>query len=155
MTDASHISSEARFLRADQPVGDWKLIAPQVDNVEYYVDQRGDQFYIRTNDTSQTFRVVTAPIATPGKEHWKEFVASQADVPLENIDVFEDFYVLTQKVVGLPVFRVVQFGDGSAKTIEFPEPAYFATAASERRVQDEQVSLQLPVAGDAAVGVRL
>ncbi len=141
LTDASHISSEVRFLRADQPVGDWHLIAPQVDNVEYYVDQRGDQFYIRTNDTSQTFRVVTAPIASPGKENWKEFVASQADVPLENIDVFEDFYVLAQKVIGLPVFRVVQFGDGAAKTIEFPEPAYSATAASECGVQDEYVSV--------------
>ena len=110
-----------------EPTGNWKLIAPHADNVEYYVDQRGDEFYIRTNDTSQTFRVVTAPIANPGKENWKEFIASQADVPLENIDVFQDFYVLTQSVVGLPVFRVVQFGDGSAKTIKFPEPAYFAT----------------------------
>ncbi len=128
LTDASHISSEVRFLRADEPTGSWKLIAPHVDNVEYYVDQRGDQFYIRTNDTSQTFRVVTAPIANPSKENWKEFVASQPGVPLENIDLFQDFYVLTQRVVGLPVFRVVQFGDGSAKTIAFPEPAYFATA---------------------------
>lgn len=127
LTDASHISSEVRFLKADQPTGEWKLIAPRVDEVEYYVDQRGDQFYIRTNDTSQTFRVVTAPIANPGKANWKEFVASQADVPLQSVDLFQNFYVLTQRVMGLPVFKVVQFGDGSAKTIQFPEPAYFAT----------------------------
>jgi oligopeptidase B len=130
LTGASHISSEVRFLKAEEPTGNWKLIAPHVDNVEYYVDQRGDQFFIRTNDTSQTFRVVTAPIANPGKEYWKEFVASQPDVPLDNIDVFQDFYVLTQRVVGLPIFRVVEFGDGSTKTIKFPEPAYFATPAA-------------------------
>src|SRR3974390_3092485 len=129
LTNSSHISSEVRFLRADSPTGEWRLIAPHVDNVEYYVDHRGDQFYIRTNDTSQTFRVVTAPIANPGKANWKEFVASQPDVPLEQIDLFEDFYVLTQQVMGLPVFKVVQFGDGSAKTIQFPEPAYFAMPA--------------------------
>ena len=138
LTDASHISSEVRFLRADEPTGVWKLIAPHVDNVEYYVDQRGDQFYIRTNDTSQTFRVVTAPIANPGKENWKEFVASQPDVPLENIDLFQDFYVLTQRVVGLPVFRVVEFGDGSAKTIAFPEPAYFATPAANAEFKTDK-----------------
>jgi oligopeptidase B len=127
LTDASHISSEVRFLPADQPSGQWKLIAPHVDNVEYYVDHRGDSFYIRTNDTSQTFRVVTAPVADPGKANWKEFVPSQADVPLENIDLFQNFYVLTQRVAGLPVFRVVQFSDGSAKEIQFPEPAYSAS----------------------------
>jgi len=128
LTVASHISSEVRFVAAEQPTREWKLIAPHADNVEYYVDQRGDQFYIRTNDTSQTFRVVTAPIADPSKENWKEFVASQPHVPLESIDLFQDFYVLTQSVAGLPVFRVVQFGDGSAMTIEFPEPAYYATS---------------------------
>ncbi len=138
LTDASHISSEVRFLPADQPTGAWKLIAPHVDNVEYYVDQRGDQFYIRTNDTSQTFRVVTAPIANPGKENWKELVASQKDVPLEDINLFQDFYVLTQKVVGLPVFRVVQFGDGSAKSIQFPEPAYFATPAANAEFKTDK-----------------
>ena len=130
LTGASHISSEVRFLRASEPMGEWKLIAPHADNVEYYVEQRGEELYIRTNDTSQTFRVVKAPIASPGKEHWKEFVASQPDVPLEQIDIFQDFYVLTQSVAGLPVFRVVEFGDGSAKTIQFPEPAYFATSAA-------------------------
>ena len=128
LTDASHIASEVQFLPASEPKGEWKLVASRVDNVEYYVDQRGDQFYIRTNDTSQTFRVVTAPIATPGKENWKELIASQPDVPLENFDAFQDFYVLTQRVQGLPVFRVVQFSDGSSRTIRFPEPAYFATS---------------------------
>jgi len=138
LTDASHISSEVRYLPSNQPTGEWKLIAPHADNVEYYVDQRGDQFYIRTNDTAQTFRVVTAPIASPGKEHWEEFVASQKDVPLEHIDVFQDFYVLTQKAEGLPVFRVVQFGEGSAKTIQFPEPAYFATSAANAEFKTDK-----------------
>ena len=109
-----------------------------MDNVEYYVDQRENQFFIRTNDTSQTFRVVTAPIADPGKENWKEFVASQPGVPLDNIDVFQDFYVLTQRVVGLPIFRVVEFGNGSTKTIKFPEPAYFATPAANAEFKTDK-----------------
>src|SRR5580704_10389335 len=130
LTASSHISSEASFLPADKPEGQWTLIAPRVDNVEYYVDHRGDTFYIRTNDTSQTFRLVTAPVASPGKANWKELVASQPDVPLEDFDVFQDFYTLTERVAGLPVFRVVQFSDGSTASIQFPEPTYFATAAN-------------------------
>jgi oligopeptidase B len=138
VTDASHISSEVRYLPADQPIGEWKVIAPRADNVEYYVDHRGDQFYIRTNDTSQTFRVVTAPVADPGKANWKEFIASQPDVPLQQIDLFQDFYVVTQRVQGLPVFRVVQFADASSKTIQFPEPAYFATPAANAEFKTDK-----------------
>ena len=130
LASASHISSEVRYLPADQPNGEWKLIAPRADNVEYYVDHRGDAFYIRTNDTSQTFRIVTAPVSSPGKANWKELVASQPDVPLDDINVFRNFYVLTERVAGLPVFRVVQFSDGSSNSVQFPEPAYFATSGS-------------------------
>jgi oligopeptidase B len=130
LTAGSHISSDVRFLSADQPNGKWTLIAPHVDNLEYYVDHRGETFYIRTNDTSQTFRLVTAPVASPGKENWKELVAARPDVPLEDFDVFQTFYALTERVAGLPVFRIIQFGDGSSASIKFPEPTYFATPAN-------------------------
>src|SRR5450631_3124085 len=130
LTAGSHISSDVRFLPADQPDGKWTLIAPHVDNVEYYVDHRADTFYIRTNDTSQTFRLVTAPVASPGKENWKELVAARPDVPLKDFDVFQNFYVLSERMAGLPVFRVIQFNDGSSASIKFPEPTYFATPAN-------------------------
>src|SRR5208283_3426895 len=89
LTARSHISSEVSFLPADKPEGQWTLIAPRVDNIDYSVDHRGDTFYIRTNDTSQTFRLMTAPVASPGKANWKELVASQPNVPLEDFDVFQ------------------------------------------------------------------
>ncbi len=130
LNSSSHISSEVSFLQADKPEGQWTLIAPRRDNIEYSVDHRGDTFYIRTNDTSQTFRLVTAPVASPGKANWKELVPSQEDVPLEDFDVFQNFYTLTERVAGLPVFRVVQFSDGSKASIQFPEPTYLATAAN-------------------------
>ena len=122
----SHTTTEMRFLPAAKPEGEWRTIEPRRDNIEYYADHRGDQFYIRVNDTAQTFRVVTAPVATPGHEHWKELIAARKDVPVEDIDVFQNFYVVTERLGGYPAFRVVQFADGSTKQIEFPEPAYFA-----------------------------
>ena len=123
----SHTTTETRFVPAAKPDGEWKTIEPRRDNIEYYADHRGDQFYIRANDTAQTFRVVTAPVATPGHEHWKELIAARKDVPVEDVDVFQNFYVVTERLGGYPAFRVVQFADGSTKQIEFPEPAYFAS----------------------------
>ena len=122
----SHTTTEMRFLPATQPEGEWRLIEPRRDNLEYYADHRGDQFYIRANDTAQTFRIVTAPVATPGHEHWNELIAPRKDVPIEDIDVFQNFYIVTERLGGYPAFRVVQFADGATRQIEFPEPAYFA-----------------------------
>jgi oligopeptidase B len=123
----SHVTTEMRFLPAAKPDGQWTTIEPRRDNIEYYADHRGDQFYIRVNDTAQTFRIVTAPVATPGHEHWKELIAARPDVPVEDIDTFQGFYVVTERLGGYPAFRVVRFADGSTRQIEFPEPAYFAS----------------------------
>jgi oligopeptidase B len=122
----SHTATEMRFLPAAKPEGQWTTIEPRRDNIEYYADHRGDTFYLRTNDTAQTFRIVTAPVASPGHEHWKELVAPRKDVPVEDIDVFQNFYVVTERLGGYPAFQVVQFAGGATKQIEFPEPAYFA-----------------------------
>ena len=128
----SHTTTEMRFLSAAQPEGEWKIMYPRRDNVEYYADHRGDRFYIRTNDKAQTFRIVTAPVATPGHEQWKELIAPRPDVPIEDIDVFQDFYVVTERLGGYPSFHVVQFADGSSHDIKFPEPAYMASGQNNQ-----------------------
>src|SRR5467141_142654 len=38
LTMASHTASEVRYLRADQPAGEFRLITPREDNHEYYAD---------------------------------------------------------------------------------------------------------------------
>src|SRR5258708_429041 len=38
LTSASHTASEVRFLRGDEPTGEFRLIAPREDNHEYYAD---------------------------------------------------------------------------------------------------------------------
>src|SRR5881296_3600609 len=38
LTIASHTTSEVRYLRADQPSGEFRLIAPREDNHEYYAE---------------------------------------------------------------------------------------------------------------------
>src|SRR6266513_5926500 len=38
LTIASHTASEVRFLRADRPTGEFRLVAPREHNYEYYAD---------------------------------------------------------------------------------------------------------------------
>ncbi|MBT9330371.1 S9 family peptidase [Paracidobacterium acidisoli] len=128
---ASHTTSEERFLRADQPTAAWSLIAPRQDSIEYYADHRGGLFYIRVNDTGRNFRLITAPVASPGKQQWTELIPHRADVMLEDFDLFADFAVVCERSAGLEHLRVTPFaGSGAAlapgREIAFPEPVYAA-----------------------------
>ncbi len=125
---SSLTSSEWRFLPASNPTGELRLIAPREVEHEYSVDQRGDLFYIVTNDKGRNNRLVTAPVSDPRRENWKELIAHRDDVMLEDVDVFKDWIVLSEREDALPRLRVI--GDkGGARTdyrIDFPEAIYSA-----------------------------
>ncbi|HEY2363270.1 MAG TPA: S9 family peptidase [Candidatus Angelobacter sp.] len=135
----SHTTSEARYLDASDPKGEWKLVAPRQQDVEYYPDHHGDQFLIRTNDKGRTFRLVTAPVSAPGKENWKEIVPTRADVMLNDIEVFEDFYTLVERENGLPQLTIVNFADGSKQRITYPEPVYTASVQVNREYKTNKL----------------
>jgi oligopeptidase B len=131
MESASHITTECWVLSASEPQGEFKLISPREDSHEYFVDHRNGLWFIRTNDRGRNFRLVTAPAATPGREHWTELIAHRVDVMLEEVDLFAGFFIAGEREQGLPRLRVWRFdGDGleaaPAGEIAFPEPAYSA-----------------------------
>ena len=132
----SHTTSEARFLDASTPGGEFQVLAPRVDEQEYSVDHRGDLFYIRVNDTGKNFRVVTAPVTSPDREHWTELLPEQRDAPLEDFDLFQSFCVCSRRRAGLTTLEVLPFLEdtqvGNPREITFPEPAYTAAGHVNR-----------------------
>ena len=74
---SSHTTSEIRYLSADKPAGEWKLIAPRVHDQEYYVADHGDRFYIRTNLGGRNFGLMTAPISEPDRKNWKSLIPNR------------------------------------------------------------------------------
>jgi len=128
---ASHTTTESRVLAADQPEGSFALISERHDDHEYSIDHRNGLWFIRTNDSGRNFRLVTAPVATPGRSHWTERIPHRDDVMLGEIDLFAGFFIACERENGLPRLRLWNFsGDGpeAARTAEiaFPEPAYSA-----------------------------
>ncbi|HEY4046619.1 MAG TPA: S9 family peptidase [Acidobacteriaceae bacterium] len=134
---SSHTTSEERFLPADQPEGEWTLIEPRRENIEYYADHRDGLLYLRVNDTARTFRLVTTPVDKPGRENWRELLPHRDDVMVEDIELFQSFAVAVERSNGLPHMRVLFFDkegrfDERAREIQFPEPAYSAHPHSNR-----------------------
>ena len=131
MQSASHTTTESWVLAADQPLGSFTLICPRQDEHEYSIDHRNGLWFIRTNDRGRNFRLVTAPVATPEREHWTERIPHRDSVMLEEVDLFAGFFVACEREDGLPRLRLWSFaGDGPeaarAGEIAFPEPAYSA-----------------------------
>ena len=130
MESDSHVTTEEKFLAANNPNGEWKLIEPRKEGIRYYADEGDGIFYIRVDDTDPSFRLVTAPAANPGKAHWTELIAARKDVPIEDVDVFKNFYVITEREKGLPVLDVVSLTSKETHKIQVPEPAYLLSAAA-------------------------
>ena len=131
LESSSHTTTEEKFLAADDPLGEWSLIQPRQDDIEYYADHRHGLFYIRTNDTGRNFRLVTTPVDTPSQSNWKEVLPHREATMLEEVDLFGPFYVACERTNGLQHMRVFQFqGEGEAtaepREITFPEPVYSA-----------------------------
>ena len=156
LTSASHTTSEVRFLCADDPFGQFQLIAPREDNHEYYADHHpgplpvmGEEiFFIRTNSGGRTFRLVTTPVSSPGREFWREIIPNRVEVMLASVEVFKDHVVLFEREGGLPYLRIVDLAaeNGSALAashrIKFTEPAYNASVGDNPEFHASHVRLQ-------------
>src|SRR5262249_14064017 len=145
LTISSHTTSEVRFLRADRPDAELKLIAFREDNHEYYVDHHPGSdrsqpgtFFIRTNSGGRTFRLMIVSPDDARRKFWREFIPNRPDVMLADIDVFDSHLVAFEREAGLPYLRIIDLpqatANGAAKgdtlaashRIEFSEPAYNA-----------------------------
>ena len=134
----SHTTTEARYIPADQPTAEFKVLEPRKQDVEYYPDHNGSFFYIRVNDTGRNFRLVKAPISDPRSANWQEVVPQRADVMLDDTDFFKNYYVLSERENGLPQMQVTDLASGKSQRIEFPEPSYSSYPYTNREYDTDK-----------------
>jgi oligopeptidase B len=121
---SSHTSSEWRFVAADRPDAPLALVAAREADHEYDVDHRGDHFTIRTNRGCRDFRVVTAPVSSPGPDSWKELVPCRDGVSVSRVELFEGHTVFLEREEALQRLRVTDLATGASHRVDFPEPVY-------------------------------
>jgi oligopeptidase B len=126
MEVGSLTASEVRYLPADQPAADWKLISAREVEHQYDVDHRGDLFYIRTNKDGRNFALATAPASNPTKDNWKVIVPHRPAVMLQSVVLFKNHLVLGEREAALPQIRITNLTSNDTHHITFPEPAYSA-----------------------------
>lgn len=119
----STLTTEFRFLDADNPNGEFKIIQPRTRGLEYSVDHHGDNFYISTNLDAQNFRLMKTPITKTEKENWTEVIAHRTDVFINGFSLFQDYMIVSERKEGINALRVIPWS-GEEHFIEFDEEVY-------------------------------
>ncbi len=126
----SSITSEVRYLPAVKEKHGFELLLAREEGHEYSVEHRNGLFYIRTNKDAKNFRLVTAPVENPSPRQWKELVPHRADTKLEDVALFRDHAVFSERRNALNTLRVMDFRTGSMLNMTFPEPVYSVFAST-------------------------
>ena len=130
--------SEWRFVDADDPDGPPTLIEPRAADFEYDVADHGDRFFIRHNgDGARDFAIATAPVATPSRANWREFLAHQPGRPLRGLAAYRGHLAVACRQDGLPQVMVLRLADGAVHYIAGVDDAEdFAMSPLEGREFD-------------------
>jgi oligopeptidase B len=116
---------EMRFISADDPEGELRVIQPRMTGLDYFAAHHHGKFYISNNDGAKNFKLSIAPVEHPGKENWQDVVPHRDDVLIEGVSAFKDHIVVRERKGGLRQLRICQPPEmNDARYVQFPEPAY-------------------------------
>jgi len=133
----STLSSEIRFLKADKPDGQFRIIQKRQPDIEYHAEHFKDKFIIRTNFQAKNFRLVTAPAKRSGLENWQDIVAHRDHVLLEDYEIFDKYLVVDERENGLSQLRIIPWDETPGYLIDFDQAAYTVSIDKNRELNTD------------------
>jgi oligopeptidase B len=124
---SSTLTTEFQILRADDPNGEFHVFSKRIRGMEYSLTHYEDNFYILTNMEGATnFKLMTTPEDQTECEHWVDFIPHREEVLLEDIEMFNEFYVLSERKNGLTQLKIVRWDTGESYYLPFDNETYTA-----------------------------
>jgi oligopeptidase B len=118
-------ATEMRFISADEPEGEIKVLSPRRNGVEYFAAHHEGYFYVVTNDQAENFKLMKANGKALEVENWEEIIPHREDVLIDYVDTFKEYLIVYERRNGLRQIRISPFrAMSNVRYIEFPEPAY-------------------------------
>ncbi len=125
MVLGSTVTTEFRFLDANNPNGEFKMFAPRRQDIEFTVEHHGDKFFVLTNDGAKNFRLMETPVTATDVANWKEIIPGSETDKLDDIEVFKDYLVISERIKGLTQVQVRNLTTGDQHLVSFPEADFF------------------------------
>ncbi|MDX1759125.1 MAG: S9 family peptidase [Arenibacter algicola] len=124
---SSTLTTEFQILRADDPNGKFHVFSKRVRGMEYSLTHYEDNFYILTNMEGATnFKLMTTPEDKTESENWVDFIPHREEVLLEDIEMFNEYYVLSERENGLNKLKIVRWDTGESYYLPFDNETYTA-----------------------------
>ncbi len=123
----STLTSEYQVLPANNPNGKFEIFSARERGLEYSIAHYGEDFYILTNkDGATNFKLMKTKEGLTSSEFWSSFIPHREDVLLEDIDIFKDFYVLSERHNGLNKLKIIRWDGTDSYYLPFDSETYTA-----------------------------
>lgn len=124
------LSSEIKWMNADQPENAFVVFQPRMKEVLYDVDHANGLFYIRTNQQAKNFKLMTCPEDKTTIDNWKELIAHDDSTLIEGFDLFKNHLAVSERKGGLMQLHIINTQNNASHYLAFDEPAYAAGIGS-------------------------
>ncbi|MFT6220450.1 MAG: oligopeptidase B, partial [Rickettsiales bacterium] len=111
-------SNEVRIIPTNKPLTAPKVFHNRESGLEYSPIHAKDRFYILTNYQAKNFRIMEADLENTNKENWREVIAHNPDILIEDVDVSQDYLILGEVENGLDKINIIK--RGSLKSFYLP-----------------------------------
>ncbi|WP_347372671.1 S9 family peptidase [Aequorivita sp. Q41] len=123
----STLTSEYRVLEANNPTAEFKVFQTRERGLEYSISHFGNDWYVLTNkDKALNFKLMKTSEGETSKENWVDMIAHRDDVLLEDIDIFKDFLVVSERSNGLSQIRIKKWDNKEDYYLPFDNETYTA-----------------------------
>ena len=123
----STLTNEYHLLNANDPNGKFEVFYPRVRGLEYSISHYQDQFYILTNkDKATNFKLMRCNESDRVMDSWEEVIALRADTLIENVDIFKDILVVSERRNGLNQIRIMRWDNTDDYYLPFDNETYTA-----------------------------
>lgn len=123
----STLTSEFRILDAKKPDGEFKIFQPRTRGLEYSISHYGDKWYILTNkDKATNFKLMVTKENTTTKENWQDLLGHRKDVLIEDIEIFKNYLVISERSNGLNKIRIRPWDGAGEYYLPFDIETYSA-----------------------------
>nr|WP_233268415.1 S9 family peptidase [Cellulophaga sp. L1A9] len=123
----STLTTEYRFINSDAPDSNFTIFSERERGVEYSLAHYKDDFYILTNkDDATNFKLMKTSEHKTNSKYWEDFIAHRSDVLLEDIEIFKEFYVISERENGLAKIKIVRWDSNESYFLPFHDETYTA-----------------------------
>lgn len=123
----STLTSEYRILEANNPMGNFEVFAQRERGHEYRIAHYNNHFYVVTNkDNATNFKLMKTLDTKTTLENWEEVIAHREDVLLEDIEIFKDYLVVSERSNGLNKIFISRWDKKESYYLPFDNETYMA-----------------------------